>query len=68
MDLLARVLHGKPKLGDTIQIPPKMILTVLPSFAANPTVGLQLGISGNAVTRLGSDYEISVSTFSVKVT
>ena len=67
MDLLARVLHGKPKLGDTIQIPPKMILTVLPSFAANPTVGLQLGISGNAVTRLGSDEETSLSTVSASV-
>ena len=67
MDLFARVLHGKPKLGDTIPIPPKMILTVLPSFSANPTVGFQLGVSGNAVTRLGSDEETSLSTVSASV-
>lgn len=67
MDVLSRVLHGKPQLGDTIQIPPKMILTILPSFAANPTVGVSLGVSGNAVTRLGSEEETALSTIYASV-
>jgi hypothetical protein len=67
MDLLARVLHGKPKLTDSITIPPKTVLTVLPAFSANPTVGLLLGISGNAVTRLGTDQATNLSTLSASV-
>jgi hypothetical protein len=67
MDMFSQLLHGKPNVGDTIPIPPKMILTVLPSFAANPTVGVQLGISGNAVTRLGDDEETTLSTVSASV-
>src|SRR3954471_12623879 len=67
MDMFSQLLHGKPNVGDTIPIPPKMILTILPSFAANPTVGVQLGISGNAVTRLGDDEETTLSTVSASV-
>jgi outer membrane protein assembly factor BamA len=67
MDLLGRILHGKPKLKAEVEVPPKMVITVLPSFAANPTVGLSLGISGNAVTRLGSDAGTSLSTVSASV-
>jgi hypothetical protein len=67
MDLLSRVLHGKPNFGDTVEIPPKMILTILPSFAANPTVGVSLGVPGNAVTRLGNDETTHLSTISASV-
>jgi hypothetical protein len=67
MDVIARVLHGKPKLGDTLMIPPKVVLTVLPAFSANPTVGLLLGVSGNAVTRLGGDEATNLSTVSASV-
>src|SRR6185503_7128380 len=37
MDVISRVLKGKPKLADTIHVPPKVVLTVLPSFGVNPT-------------------------------
>jgi surface antigen Omp85-like protein len=67
MDLLSRVLHGKPKLTDTIAIPPKMVLTILPAISANPTNGLLLGVSGNAVTRLGTDTSTNLTTVSASV-
>jgi outer membrane protein assembly factor BamA len=66
MDVLARVLHGKPTLSDTIAVPPKLILTILPAISANPTSGLLLGVSGNAVTRLGTE-STSLSTVSASV-
>ena len=62
MDVLSRILHGKPKLGDTITIPPKLVISVLPAFGANPTVGFLLGVSGNAVTRLGPEENTNLST------
>jgi hypothetical protein len=67
MDLLARVLHGKPKLSDTIQVPPKTVITILPAISASPTTGLLLGVSGNAVTRLGTDESTNLSTLSASV-
>jgi hypothetical protein len=67
MDMLSRVLHGKPKLSDTIPIPPKMVLTILPSISANPTSGLLLGVSGNAVTRFGTVESTNLSTLSASV-
>jgi hypothetical protein len=67
MDILSRVLHGKPKIGDTIRVPPKVILTILPSISANPTAGFIFGVSGNAVTRLGSDEATNLSTVSASV-
>jgi len=67
MDVIARVLRGKPKVGDTISIPPKTVITVLPAISANPTVGLLLGVSGNAVTRLGEDSATQLSTISASV-
>jgi surface antigen Omp85-like protein len=67
MDLIAQLRHGKPKLSDTIEIPPKMVLTILPAFSANPTNGLLLGVSGNAVTRLGTDTSTNLSTVSASV-
>ena len=67
MDMLGRLLHGKPKLSDTIVVPPKLVLTILPAFSANPTNGLLLGVSGNAVTRLGADESTNLSTISASV-
>src|SRR5687767_889803 len=67
MDLLARVLHGKPKLSDTIAVPPKTVLTILPAISASPTTGLLLGVSGNAVARLGADESTNLSTISASV-
>lgn len=67
MDVLARVLHGKPKLSDSIKIPPKTVFTILPAISANPTNGLLLGVSGNAVTRLGTDESTNLSTVSASV-
>jgi hypothetical protein len=67
MDVLARILKGKPKLADTVQIPPAVRLTILPSISASPTVGLQLGVSGNAVTRFGPAPETNLTTFSASV-
>jgi hypothetical protein len=63
MDLINRVLHGAPKLGDTIELPPKTIITVLPAFGANPTVGFLFGISGNALTRFGPEETTNPSAF-----
>ena len=67
MDILSRVLRGKPKLSDTIAVPPKTVITLLPSFSANPTNGLLLGVSGNVVTRLGADENTNLSTLSASV-
>jgi hypothetical protein len=67
MDVLSRVLHGKPKLSDSINIPPKTVITVLPAISASPTTGLLLGVSGNAVTRLGADESTNLSTVSASV-
>jgi outer membrane protein assembly factor BamA len=67
MDVLARVLHGKPKLSDTVTIPPKTVITVLPAISASPTTGLLLGVSGNAVTRLGTDASTRLTTISASV-
>ena len=67
MDVLSRVLHGKPKLSDTIVVPPKTVITVLPAISASPTTGLLLGVSGNAVTRLGTDESTNLSTVSASV-
>jgi hypothetical protein len=67
MDVMSRVLHGKPKLSDSIKIPPKTVLTILPAISANPTNGLLLGVSGNAVTRLGTDQGTNLSTVSASV-
>lgn len=67
MDVISRVLKGKPKLADTLHVPPKVVLTVLPSFGVNPTNGLSLGVSGNAVTRLGPAETTNLSTVSTSV-
>ena len=69
MDVISRVLKGKPKLGDTLRLPkrPKVALTILPAISANPSVGILLGISGNAVTRLGPAAETNLSTISASV-
>jgi outer membrane protein assembly factor BamA len=67
MDVLSRVLHGKPKLGDTIVVPPRLVISVLPAFGANPTVGFLLGVSGNAVTRLGPEENTNLSTLYASV-
>ena len=67
MDVISRVLHGKPKLSETVKIPPKTVITILPAISANPTNGLLLGVSGNAVTRLGTDESTNLSTVSASV-
>ena len=67
MDVLSRVLHGKPKLSDTVVVPPKTVITILPAISASPTTGLLLGVSGNAVTRLGTDESTNLSTLSASV-
>ena len=48
-------------------IPPKTVITVLPAISASPTTGLLLGVSGNAVTRLGTDESTNLSTVSASV-
>jgi hypothetical protein len=67
MDVISRVLKGKPKVADTLRVPPKVVLTVLPSFSVNPSAGLSLGVSGNAVTRLGPAETTNLSTVSASV-
>ena len=67
MDIVSRVLHGKPKLSDTIAVPPRTVITILPAISASPTTGLLLGVSGNAVTRLGTDESTNLSTISASV-
>ena len=61
------MLHGKPKLSDTIAVPPKTVITILPAISASPTTGLLLGVSGNAVARLGADESTNLSTVSASV-
>ena len=69
IDVLSRVVKGKPKLADTTALPsqPKVALTILPAVSASPSVGLLLGVSGNAVTRFGPESETSLSTISASV-
>ena len=63
MDVINRVLHGPPKLDDTVEVPSKTIVTVLPAFGANPSVGFLVGVSGNALTRFGPEETTNPSTF-----
>ena len=67
MDLLSRVLRGKPKLSDTVQAKPKLVLTILPAVSASPSVGLLLGVSANAFTRFGPESTTSPSVGSASV-
>jgi hypothetical protein len=69
MDVISRVIKGKPKLTDTTALPsqPKIALTILPAISASPSTGLLLGVSGNAVTRFGPEPETSLSTISASV-
>ena len=69
MDVISRVLHGEPKLTNAAdsERPPKVALTVLPAFSVNPTVGVLFGVSGNAVTRLGTVPKTNLSTISASV-
>ena len=67
MDVISRILKGKPKLADTLHVPPKVVITILPSFSVNPSVGLSLGVSGNVVSRLGPAETTNLSTVSASV-
>jgi hypothetical protein len=56
MDLLARILGKEPSAPDTsaeAMSGQQRIVTILPSISASPSTGLQLGIGGNVVNRLG---------------
>lgn len=67
MDLLGRVLHGRPKPGAAAEEPPKVVLSILPAISASPSVGLLVGVSGNALFRLGPTETTSPSTVSASV-
>ena len=69
MDVISRIIKGKPKLSDTLAVPdePKVALSILPAISANPAVGILVGVSGNAVTRFGPEPETSLSTISASV-
>lgn len=62
MDVLSRIFKGKPKVGTTVTERPNFTLSVLPSFSANPAIGLQIGISTNALWRMGDSATTSLST------
>ncbi|HSE66734.1 MAG TPA: BamA/TamA family outer membrane protein, partial [Gemmatimonadales bacterium] len=69
MDAISRIIKGKPKLSDTLVLPaePQIALSILPAISASPSVGLLVGVSGNAVTRFGPAPETSLSTISASV-
>jgi hypothetical protein len=60
MDLLAAVLGKEPDTSDTL--PQGAVITLLPAFGANPTVGVLVGVSANVVGRLGPDIVGGVVT------
>ncbi len=62
MDVLSRIFKGKPKVEQTVTERPNFVLSILPSFSANPAIGLQLGIATNALWRLGDSATTSLST------
>jgi hypothetical protein len=43
MDVISRVLKGKPKLADTLHVPPKVVLTVLPLLGSIRRMVCHLG-------------------------
>jgi hypothetical protein len=65
MDILGSILghHPAPKPAPTDSTAPRhnVAVTALPSFAVNPTVGVLVGVSGNAVTRFGPSAETNAS-------
>jgi hypothetical protein len=69
MDVLSHIIKGKPKLTDTLvrESKPEVALSILPAFSANPAIGILVGVSGNAVTRLGPEPGTSLSTISASV-
>jgi outer membrane protein assembly factor BamA len=61
MDILARILGRKRAPRDSAAPHPKALVTVLPLLSANPTVGLLVGVSGNAETWLGPPSETNAT-------
>jgi hypothetical protein len=67
MDVLNRILRGRPDSVVLAESAPRLVLSLLPSFSYNPANGLLLGISGNALTRLGPEETTNPSTAAVSV-
>lgn len=67
MDVLASILGRKPTQPESTAPPPKVLVTVLPAVSANPSVGLLLGVSGNAVTRLGPPLATNLTVLSASL-
>jgi hypothetical protein len=51
LDVLARIIGKRPQPPQRGQAPGPVI-SILPAFSANPSVGVLLGVTGNVVTRL----------------
>ncbi len=69
MDLLSRVLRGKPdSLGRVlVETPKPLVVALLPSFSVNPAFGVSLGVSANAFTRLGPEATTNATTVGASV-
>ena len=67
MDLLSRVLHGKPDSLVLRETPRPLVLALLPSFSVNPAFGVSLGVSANAFTRLGPEATTNATTVGASV-
>ncbi|HEU4649581.1 MAG TPA: BamA/TamA family outer membrane protein [Gemmatimonadales bacterium] len=67
MDVLAHLLGRKPGPPTKAMPERKVLLTVLPAFSANPSVGLLLGVSGTAVTRLGPPPATNLTVLSASI-
>jgi hypothetical protein len=66
MDVLAKLL-GKTLPPDTLGEPTGPVISVLPAFGANPSVGVLLGVSANATVRLPPREETNLSVFYASV-
>jgi hypothetical protein len=66
-DVLARLLGHKPARADSTAAPRAVIVSILPQLSTSPTVGLLVGVSGTAVTRLGPPSETNTTVVSASL-
>ena len=67
MDVLSRVLHGKRTLGRHHHPSPRIVISVLPAFGANPTVGFLLGVFRQCRDPPGHEENTNLSTLYASV-
>jgi hypothetical protein len=67
LDILSRILHGRPDSVVVVEPAPKVVFTVLPAFSVNPATGFLFGLSATALTRFGPEETTNSSNAAASV-